>query len=472
MNKLLPLVISLFFLDACVLQAPCPKISVEIPDSWRISVDESSSYANFGWWEQLDDLQLNCLIKEALDENKDLKVTIARVDEFIGRVKIAQSGLFPQLSGNFTASRQGLPVAIPSIPSGVVRTFNLYTCLLNASYDLDLWGRIRSESDAAIANLFAQVEARRTVVLNLVAAVASAYIQLKQFDMQLQISRQTYQSRKEAFRLATLRFLGGLTSELEAKQSEADMETAAAQVIQFELAVAQQENLLSVLIGHPPQSIPSGIPLDQLRLPPRVPAGLPSEILQQRPDIIEAEQRLVAANANIGAAKAQFFPDISLTGIYGNESTALSKLFTGPALTWLYGISLLQPILTGGLLTGQLEAARAQKWEAYYHYQQTVLTAFQEVDDALISHQKSKERLSVEKNRVAALKDALHLATLQYNNGQVDYLNVLDAERHLFEAQLDEAQSQSDTFLSFINIYKALGGGWVIEADNQAAKIF
>ena len=437
---------------------------MDIPDSWRMPVNESSTYANFRWWQQLGDPILDNLIIEALENNQNLKVAIVRVDQYIGQLMVARSPLYPQIGGTVSAFRQqsslnGFPLG------GFNRITSDFLSIFTAAYDLDLWGKIRSGSDAAQASLFAQVEARRTVVLELVSAVAASYIQLRLFDKQLQTSIQTYQSRKEAFDIAELRYLGGLTSELDAKQAQAEMETAIVQVIQFEQAIIEQENLISLLIGRPSQPILRGLTLDEFHLASNIPAGIPSEILQQRPDILQAEFNLMAANAEIGGARANFFPDITLTSFYGNQSVELSNLFTAPSRTWQYGGTLLQPIFTGGYLLGQLEIADSLKWQAYYQYKQSVLNAFREVNDALTEHQKTKELLVVERRRVKALEDALKLATLQYNNGQVEYLNVLDAQRNLFDALLSSDQVQGDLYLSMVNIYKALGGGWVTEAD-------
>lgn len=243
------------------------------------------------------------------------------------------------------------------------------------------------------------------------------------------------------------------------------MGDAKAQVIQFELQIATQEDQLSVLIGSNPRSIMRGQTLDELAMPPCIPAGLPSQLLCQRPDIMEAEQLLIAANAQIGVARAQFFPTITLTGMFGFESLQLSSLFTNPGRTWNYGINLLQPIVNGGNLISQLQLAKAQKCAAYWHYLKTIQTAFAEVDDALITHQKMLELVVVRAKNVEVLKLYLHLATLQYNEGETDYLSVLDAERKLFQAQLDHATAQGDSLLSIVSLYKTLGGGWVVDAD-------
>lgn len=465
-KSLLIFLIPLLAMQACVLHPPYRRPTLDIPLSWRIEGNEASSYANCSWWKQFNDPVLDDLIVEALNNNNDLKVAISRVYEFAARLMIARSQLYPQIDGVFKALRQETSIAIDTLPPGFPRTTNQYFAFLQASYELDIWGKIRSASEAALARLLASIEARRTVVLTLVSAVASSYIQLLQYDLQLQISLKTLESRKESFQLAQLRFLGGLTSELEAKQSEAEMDEAATQVIEFQLLIAREENLLSILMGKPPEAIKRGIELTKLNLPPDIPIGIPSDVLIQRPDIMEAEENLISANAEIGVAKAQFFPDISLTGLYGNSSIELNKLFSGPSRMWEYGITLTQPLFTGWRLTGELRIAEAKKCEAYFQYRQAVLNAFKEVNDALVFHQQSKKQVDAQSKRVDALTVALQLATKQYENGQVDYLNVLDAQRNLFTAQLDLALAQSETFLSLISIYKTLGGGWVVEADN------
>lgn len=455
-------------IQGCVLYPKYERPFVEIPPAWRIPTDESATYANIDWWKQLNDPVLNCLIDEALENNRDLKVAIARVFAFEGQLSIVRSNLYPQISGSLSGLRQESSLYIAPPSQGFPRIYDVYTCLLNASYDLDIWGEIKSASDAALAELLGSIETRRTVVLTVVAAVSSSYILMRQYDMQLDISKKTYESRKESYDLAVARYEGGLTSELEVKQAEAEMETAAAQILNYQLLVAEEENLLSILVGHAPSAITRGLSIEQFTMPNQIPAGIPSDILEQRPDISAAEYRLKAANAEIGVARAQFLPSFSLTGEYGNASLQLKKLLTSPAATWQYATEITQPIFTGGRLTGQLEVAQAEKCEAFYLYQEVVLTALKEVDDALIEHKLSLELIKVQARKVSALTEALHLAQLQYDNGQVDYLNVLDVQRSLFAAQLELAEGQSFTFLSLVNIYKALGGGWVIEADAQA----
>ena len=478
---------ALFLLHSCVLYPKYKRPCMEMPETWRVACDDSSTVINARWWQQFDDSVLDELIEECLEANNDLRVATARIAEFRARLGIASSQFYPQISAQGNFSRQRISQTIPGFGSfatgssgggdgalaGLLPDFgqispysNDYLALVAASYEVDLWGKIRSASDAAYADLLASVDARRTVILSVVTSVAGAYIQLRQYDQQLVVSLQTAKSRKASLDLATLRYEEGLTSELEVKQAASELDQAILAVIQLRTIIPQQENLISVLIGHPPQAIQRGRPVYGWDLPPEVPAGLPSDLLEQRPDILEAEEQLMAANFHIGEARALYFPDITLTGNYGNESAFLHELFTSPSRSWQWMVNLLQPIFTGWRISNTVDLAKAQKEAARYNYQQVILTALQEVDDALVAHQNAKEALRVEIERVADLKEYLRLATLQYENGLVDYLNVLDAERRLFEAQLQLAEVQASVFLTLVNIYKALGGGWVVDAEN------
>lgn len=480
-------ILGILVLHSCVLYPRYKRPPMEMPEHWRVSSDETSTVINVRWWEQFQDPILNDLIQEALNSNQDLRLATARIGAFQAELGVVSSQLYPQIYAQGTFSRQRISQTIAGqnfssdlsspgneegagllaglLPS-ISPYFNDYRAVLTASYELDLWGKIRSATEASLADLLGQIEARRTVILMVVSSVATAYIQLRQYDRQLAISIQTFQSRQNSLDLAKLRFQEGLTSELEVKQAASERDEAMIQIIQFKTLIPQQENLISILMGHPPQSLQRGGALDEWLLPPTVPTGLPFDLLEQRPDILQAEEQLMATNFRIGEARALFFPDFTLTGYYGYESAKLHKLFTNPSRTWDWMVNLLQPLFTGGRLISTLDLAKAQNQEAFYHYLQVILTALQEVDNALIAHKNSKEAFSVQNARVSDLKDYLHLATLQYNNGLVDYLNVLDAERRLFGAQLDLAQIQADIFLTLVNLYKALGGGWVVDAEN------
>lgn len=460
----------IFAMQSCTLHHSYQRPAIDIPCAWRIVDNELTTEINLRWWEEFNDPVLNCYIYEALYYNWDLKTAIARVREYYDQLRIVSSELFPQITGSGQIYRNELSVAAGQVfpGSGLSRINNFYALAFNASYELDVWGRVRSATEAALADYFAQIENRRTVVLTLVTSVASAYFLLSQYDKQLAIAMQTLESRIKSYELAVVRFEEGLTSELEVKQAASEVETARTQVKQLEISVPQQENLLSILIGRNPQPLERGLKLDEFKMPPQVPEGLPSDILDQRPDIRKAEQNMVAANARTGEARALLFPQISLTGNYGNESITLKDLFTGPARTWQYGASFMQTLFDAGKTLARIDQTKTLLYEVYTQYHLAIQNAFREVDDALIAHKKTIELVEVQKQRVKVLREYLELATLQYQNGQTDYLNVLDAERNLFNAQLDFAQAQSDSFISVVNLYKALGGGWVLDADDTA----
>lgn len=466
---------------------------MEIPEHWRVSSDETETVCNIRWWEQLNDPVLDELIEEALESNKDLRFATARIAEYRAQLGIVSAKLYPEIHAQGVTSRTRLSrtltgeqvlsnskskngysyggngggnETIPDLDQLFPIFSNDYRAVFTAAYELDLWGRVRSATAASLAELLGQEDARRTVIISVVSSVAEAYILLRQYDRQLQISRQTVQSRRYSYDLAKLRFDEGLTSELEVAQSLADLDFAMIQTVQFERLIPQQENLISVLIGHPPHAIERGRSVDAWQLPPQIPTGIPSDLLEQRPDIAQAEKQLKAANFTIGEARALYFPEIQLTGYYGNESGELHRLFTGPGNIWQWMVNVVQPLFTGWRITSTVDLAKAQKQEAVYHYIETVLIAFKEVDDALIAHKKAKEVVDLQSKRVKDLAVYLHLATLQYDNGLVDYLNVLDAERRLFEAQLSLAQDQANVFITLVDVYKSLGGGWVVDAEN------
>lgn len=468
-RKLLAFIAITFILQGCItLHPPYQRPCLNLPEAWRLETDEGTTTANMRWWEQFNDPVLDNLIIQSLEYNNDLKIAIGRVWEFYARLGIVSADLYPLITANGSYTRSELSLNTGQILPGNMRTFNLYTALLNVSWELDIWGQIRSATEAAFNEYLAQIEARRTVVLTVVSSVASTYFLLRQYDKQLDVSKKTLKSRIDAYELAKHRFEGGVTSELPVTQAAADVEEAKVQVIEFEINVQQTENALCVLVGRNPQAIERGLTLDELTMPPVVPAGLPADLLCQRPDILEAEYALKAANARIGEALALYFPQVNLTGDYGNESIFLHNLFTNPSLTWQYTISLAQTLFDAGKISSQVDQTEAIHYEAYYSYVSRILNAFKEVNDALIAHKKILELVVVEKQRVDVLAKSLMLANLQYENGETDYLNVLDAERNLFQAQLNFVQAQSDSFISLVSLYKALGGGWVIEADCDA----
>jgi multidrug efflux system outer membrane protein len=463
-------VLSLVLLSqfGCTVGPDYVRPQVDSPEQWRVDYAAAAAVANTRWWEQFNDPVLNDLIDTALRENKDVRIAAARVEEFAARVDIARSGFFPQIGYNGQASRnQASRESFGGIPAGGDRSYNDYSATLNAGWEIDLWGRIRRATEATRAELLAQEENRRTVILSLVSAVANTYITLRQLDRQLEVSRDTLETRSEGLRLFELKFKGGVVSELELAQVKVEYEQAAAAIPPIERQIALTENALSILLGRNPGNILRGKSIDALVLPP-VPAGAPSSLLERRPDVRAAEQSLAAANARIGVARAQYFPTISLTGLFGYASEQLGDLLENSANVWSLGGTALGPIFTGGAVSGQVRASEAVQRQALVGYLQTVQGAFREVDDALVSVQKSREQLAAEGRRVAALVDYARLAKARYDEGYASYIEVLDAQRSLFDAQLQYVGVQAALYTALVNTYKAMGGGWIIQAQATA----
>jgi len=478
-------------LTGCMIGPNYRRPEVKTPQCWRVEEKETQALADTTWWEQFQDPVLNKLILTALRENNDIRIAFARVEEFRGLYIQTRAGLFPQADADAFGGRKRLTQdnepehtdsgVFPIRPvkrlgsrlnellqPTIIPIYDVYEFHFNANWEIDLWGRLRRATEAARANLLATEEFRRVVILTLVSDVAGAYMDLRSLDRQLQIARETADSRGKTLKLFRSKFAGGVVSELELSQVESEYEEAMASIPELEKAVAFQENALSVLIGHNPEAIFRGRPLDRMNTP-AIPAGLPSDLLARRPDIRRAEQQLISANAQIGAAKALYFPAISLTGSFGRESTECKNLFKGPARVWNFGVPISAPIFTGGNITGQVRSAEAVQQEALFYYRKVIQTAFQEFDDALIDQQKTRQQLDAQGRQVKALRNYARLAWKRYNEGYVSYLEVLDAERRLFSAELSYAKSQGILFRAWVNLYKAMGGGWVTKAENIAA---
>jgi multidrug efflux system outer membrane protein len=454
-------------LAGCMMGPDYKRPDVDTPQAYRVEVKSAADLINSAWWEQFEDPVLNELIKTALAENKDVRIAASRVEEFLGRYGVTRSQLFPQVATQFGAGSQRIStVTQPALASTQSNTFDSYSLDLGMSWEIDLWGKLRRATEAARAELLATEQARQTVILSLTSGVATSYVTLIDLDRQLAIAKSTADSRGEFFRIIKLRFEGGVVSEVELNQARSDYEFALSTVPVIEKQIAQQENALSVLLGRNPGPIARDRTLDKLVLP-QVPADLPSSLLERRPDIRQSEQLMVAANARIGVAKAQFFPTISLTAILGTASSALGNLFKGASQTWSYGGTVTQPIFTGGNLISQLRVAESQQKTALLQYQKSIQTAFQEVNDSLIDQTKTREQLAAQARQVDSLRNYARLARLRYDNGFTSYLEVTDAETKLFNAELQYVQSQGQLFFALINVYKSMGGGWVLEADRM-----
>jgi multidrug efflux system outer membrane protein len=455
-------------LCACAVGPDYERPATEVPAQWRIDFPQATGIANTKWWEQFGDPVLNQLIEEALRENRDVRAAAARVDQFIGALATTRSQFYPQIGYSADVSRnRSSRLGQPPVPAGGDPYYTLYQAALSAQWQIDLFGRIRRQSEAAQAQVYASDQGRRGVILTLVTSVAVSYIGLRALDRQLEISRATADNYADTARIFDLRFKGGVVSEVELKQVESQYQQALAAIPALEQQIAAQENLISLLLGRNPGPIARGKSLDQL-VAPDIPADLPSALLERRPDILQAEQNLVAANANIGAAKALYFPALSLTGLLGSVSTAFGDFLTGPATAWTLAATLTGPVFTFGAIEGQVQTAEGGQREALAFYQQTILNAFRETNDALVGTVKKREESEAQARRVTALREYARLSRLRFDNGYAGYLEVLYAENELFSAELTAVRSQAERYTQIVNVYQAVGGGWVDQADRLA----
>ncbi len=443
---------------------------VDTPEAWRTDYPEAAEAADTKWWEQFGDPVLNELVDTALRDNRDLRIAAARVDQFIGALGASRSQLFPQIGYGADASRsRASRVGAVPIPPGVDPYVTLYQASLGASWQLDLFGRVRRLTEAAQAQVYASEQAQRGVVLSLVTSVATSYILLRTLDRQLEIAQATAGNFGETARIFDLRFKAGIVAKTEVMQIRSQHQQALAAIPAFEQAIAAQENLISILLGRNPGPIPRGKTIDQL-VAPLIPADLPSTLLQRRPDIMQAEQNLVAANANIGATRALYYPNLSLTGALGSVSTSMGDFLSGPANTWSLSAGLAGPIFTFGGIAGQVRTAEGREQEALFFYQRTILNAFRETNDALTGSQKKIEEVALQKERVDALREFARLSRLRFDKGVAGYLEVLVAENELFAADLASVGLLAARYTQVINVYQAMGGGWVEIAAASAPK--
>jgi multidrug efflux system outer membrane protein len=465
MGRIRLLLLGMGMLAGCAVGPDYQRPPVDAPQTFRFQGNEAGAIADTAWWQQFRDPVLDELIAVALRENKDVQIAASRIDLFLGQYASTRSLMLPQVGANLGGTR-GRPAA-DTAGLGAEPVLEQYEATLSVNWELDLFGKRRRETEAARAQVLASEEGRHATVLTLVSSVASSYIVLRELERQLQIARDTTESRKRSFLLFKDRFEGGTVSALELAQTQSLYEASLVDIPRLEGLVGQQENALSVLLGRNPGPIRASMPLQAL-VPPPVPAGLPSELIERRPDLRQAEQQLVAANALIGAAKAQYFPTISLTGLFGYISKDFSDLFSGPTKVWSYGLAASAPIFTGGGIAGQVRQAESQQDEALLTYRKAIQVAFQEVSDALLANAKSREQLAFLDREVRTLRNYLELARLRYDEGYTSYIEVLDAERSLFEAEVAQARTQSQVYTSVVNLYKAMGGGWVREAEQMA----
>ena len=455
-------------LTGCAVGPDYQRPAVQTPPAFRAPsaqpTPEAASLADLKWWEVFKDEKLQDLIRTSLVENYDLRDAVTRVEAARANLGITRSEQFPnaEVGGNLTTtrlSRNGqLPLPVSFVPSQN-RTFGQATLNL-LSFELDIWGRLRRATEAARANLLGAEENRKAVVTTLVSDVATAYFSLRELDYELEISNETLTTRQESLRLIQTRQGGGVATLLDLRQGEQLVDTAAETIPELQQRIEQTENQISLLLGKNPGEVVRGRSLTEQELPPEVPTGLPSALLERRPDIRAAEQNLAAANAEIGVAKAAYFPQISLSGFLGGQSTQLSSLFSAPSRVWTLTPQVTQPIFTAGRLKSNVKLTEAQRQSALIQYEKAIQTAFTDVSNALIAHQRVRESRVQQELLVTALADRKRLAYVRYRGGVDTLLNALDADRDLFQAQLALSQIRLSEVLSVVQLYKALGGGW------------
>src|ERR1700719_447553 len=458
----------IFLLSAALLTSGCTlgpnyqRPPVAVPGSYRGTISDEAAQTRLGplgdqkWWDIFQDEQLRMLIRTAAVQNYDSRIAASRVLEAKAQLGITRADQFPTVSA-------GAGIAdVRTAQSKFLPAFETSTgqANLSAAWELDFWGKYRRATEAGRANLLASEWARREVVSTLVANVASAYFQLRGLDLELEISKRTLNSRQESLRLTRILSDGGSTSLLDVRQAEQLVFTASAEIPALEQQIEQQENFLSILLGQNPGDIPRGQTLTEQRQPPQVPSVLPSSLLERRPDIQQAEAQMVAANAEIGVARAAYFPQISLSGTGGFQSSALSSLFSGPAGAWSCDASLTQPIFTGGRLRSDVRLAEARKQTALLFYQQSVQGDFRSVSDALVAYHKTREFRAQQELLVQSAEDASRLSHMRYTGGVTGYLEVLTNETNAFSTELGLAQARFNELLAVVQLYQALGGGW------------
>jgi outer membrane protein, multidrug efflux system len=460
-GKLLTVIMGSAMLVGCMVGPKYHRPAVPTPPSYRDPADnpqlqaQTASYADLPWWQVFQDPKLQELIRAALKQNYDLQLATERINAARAQVAVTRSSLFPQISGNanFGGGKENIAQS----------RYNFLILTADAAFQLDFFGRLRRANEAARAQLLGTEDARQVVALTLVSDVASDYFTLLQLDLQLAITRETVKTQTDSVKLTQLRLDHGVATKLDVLQAQQVLDTANAAIPELERQIAQEENAISILLGNYPQDVARGIPLVEQTLPPEVPAGLPSSIIERRPDIREAEQILIAANADIGVAKAQFFPQVSLTGGGGGSfgrSSAFSSLMTTQLGIWSYGAQVSQPIFTGGALKGNLHLAESQHQQALIGYRETIQHAFGEVSDALIGYEKLHQVRTRQQDSVADLQETVRISTLRYKGGTTTYLEVLDGQRSLYGAELTLAAARGDEYRSLVQVYKALGGGW------------
>ncbi|AOX99451.1 efflux transporter outer membrane subunit [Jeongeupia sp. USM3] len=466
--KLLSVSVALALLSGCAFFQPDTKApQMPLPATAQVQPD----WVSDGWWKQFGDPTLDQLIETARSNNQNLAIASARVDQARAVLGINSAAQLPRVDLGAGGARQKTS---EKGSQAVLGTYNDYQVAGSASWEIDLWGKLANQTEAARRNYLATAYNRDGVEISLEAEVAQTYFNLRALDSQLSISQDTVKSREETYALQTKRFKGGLISELDVRQAESELDIARAAVPDLVSAIATTEGALGVLIGADPKAIIESAPqrgksIQDLGNPPAIPAGLPSDLLLRRPDIQSAEASLIGARASVEAARAAYFPTISLTGLLGVQSLSFSDLFTGAAKTWSFAGNLAMPLFDGGLTAAQVDQARAVEKQALANYRLTVQQSFADVRGALVANGESNKRTRAQADRVVALQRQYKLANLRYDNGYSSYLEVLDTERNLFNARLALVDAQLNEVNSRVALYKAVGGGWRLP-DETAQK--
>jgi multidrug efflux system outer membrane protein len=455
-TKLAALLLVVLLTAGCAVGPNYKRPSVDVPGTYRGATPPAESLADQKWWEVFQDQQLQGLIRTALQQNYDVRIAATRILQAQAQVGITRAGQLPTIGGGAQVldDRYAQTKPYPQYDTSSTQVG------LSLGWDLDFWGKYRRATEAARANLLATEWARQAVISTLVSDVATAYFQLRALDLQLEISRRTLASRQDSLQLTQKLANGGATSMLDVRQAEQLVFTAAETIPDLERRIEQQENFLSTLLGNNPGPIARGMKLTEQPHAPDVPAGLPSSLLERRPDIRAAEAQLIAANAQIGVAKAAYFPDISLTATAGFQSSALTNLFTGPARMWNFEGSLAQPIFAGGKIRSGVKFSEARQQEALLTYRQTIQQAFRGVSDALVEYRKDREFRQQQQQLVLSAQDAAQLSEVRYRGGAASYLEVLTNETNYFAAEQGLAQAQLNELVGLVRVYRSLGGGW------------
>jgi len=470
MNRSLALLGLAVFMAGCSMGPDYARKDRSGEDAWRMAPSTSESVANLPWWELLKDPELQRLIRTALEENQDVRTAAASIEEFQAQLVISRFDLAPSLGYGgqafvYNAERNavGIPLGGGSgvfIPGQGGSTLSNESAYAGLKWEVDIWGRIRRSIEATRAQLLSRREGQRAIVLGLVGAVAEAYFDLRQLDLQIEITRRTLKAWDDTMRISRIKLDQGAISKLDLDRFEAERANAAAQLADLERQTVQKENQISLLLGRKPAQISRGVALTEQMMPPEVPAGLPSDLLRRRPDILQAEQDVMAATANIGVAQASRFPQLSLTGALGVANPQINSFAPGVGFTQFASASIAGPLLNATSLGYQVTVAEARTKQASLQYEKAIVTAFREVEDALIATQKTREQRTAQEIQVAALRSAFELADLRYKGGRASYLDVLTAQRSLFDAELALARTQRTQLVSVVQLYKALGGGW------------